>query len=152
MKPAVEEISASNIDVGAEAEVEANSNITVPDSITVLHDHEYATSSPQHNKASLKHMEEELVKLQQEINMLKLKKPSMTIGNIINDPEKAPLLKEIAEKYDIEEPIQCLMTMMHLSRYEQLECLPESTLLSHSTVFLSGTTVLGSGANNHVVF
>lgn len=33
-------------------------------------------------------MEEELVKLQQEINMLKLKKPSMTIGNIINDPEK----------------------------------------------------------------
>lgn len=88
MKPAVEEISASNIDVGAEAEVEANSNITVPDSITVLHDHEYATSSPQHNKASLKHMEEELVKLQQEINMLKLKKPSMTIGNIINDPEK----------------------------------------------------------------
>lgn len=37
MKPAVEEISASNIDVGAEAEVEANSNITVPDSITVLH-------------------------------------------------------------------------------------------------------------------
>eukprot|EP00105_Crassostrea_gigas_P031732 XP_011454512.1 PREDICTED: uncharacterized protein LOC105347234 [Crassostrea gigas] len=88
MKPAVEEISASNIDVGAEAEVEANSNITVPDSITVLHDHEYATSSPQHNKASLKHIEEELVKLQQEINMLKLKNPSMTIGNIINDPEK----------------------------------------------------------------
>ena len=33
-------------------------------------------------------MEEELVKLQQEINMLKLKKPSMTIGNINNDPEK----------------------------------------------------------------
>lgn len=52
MKPAVEEISASNIDVGAEAEVEANSNITVPDSITVLHDHEYATSSPQHNKGT----------------------------------------------------------------------------------------------------
>lgn len=47
MKPAVEEISASNIDVGAEAEVEANSNITVPDSITVLHDHEY-----QHNKST----------------------------------------------------------------------------------------------------
>lgn len=52
MKPAVEEISASNIDVGAEAEVEANSNITVPDSITVLHDHEYATSSPQHDKGT----------------------------------------------------------------------------------------------------
>lgn len=52
MKPAVEEISASNIDVGAEAGVEANSNITVPDSITVLHDHEYATSSPQHNKGT----------------------------------------------------------------------------------------------------
>lgn len=33
-------------------------------------------------------MEEELVKWQQEINLLKLRKPSMTIGNIINDPEK----------------------------------------------------------------
>uniref|UniRef100_A0A8W8P228 F5/8 type C domain-containing protein n=1 Tax=Magallana gigas TaxID=29159 RepID=A0A8W8P228_MAGGI len=39
-------------------------------------------------EASLKHMEEELVKLQQEISMLNLRKLSMTIGNIINDPEK----------------------------------------------------------------
>nr|XP_034321111.1 THAP domain-containing protein 2-like [Crassostrea gigas] len=87
-KHAAVEVCDSNIDVGAEVEVEADSNIPVPDSITVLHDHEYATSSPHHNKASLKHMEEELVKLQQEISMLNLRKLSMTIGNIINDPEK----------------------------------------------------------------
>ncbi|XP_061174797.1 uncharacterized protein LOC133183938 [Saccostrea echinata] len=88
MKPAAVEASASNIDVGAEVDVEADSKMPVPDSIIVVHDHGYATSDPQQKKASLKNMEEEILKLQQEINTLKLRKPSMTIGNIINDPEK----------------------------------------------------------------
>lgn len=49
MKP----VSASNINVGAEVEDDADSTMPVPDSITVLHDHEYATSNPQHNKGNV---------------------------------------------------------------------------------------------------
>lgn len=48
MKHAAVEVPSCNIDVGAEIEVETDSTI----SLQVLHDHEYATSSPQHNKGT----------------------------------------------------------------------------------------------------